>query len=496
MAKEIKLTKLIGTSKEDFDTCIKNGSVTLRRARLIPVAKPGDEVALTSVILSSIKLIDEFRRMVTTDLKMAQGGQLYAYTEVTFPEFPESRIDGLILVVKAGKIKDAAIWEMKNGTSLLEKDQVDRYLQVAKNYGIPRLVTLSNQFVSAPTQSPIQAKVPKGVDLYHFSWSYLLTLSHILLADNDTNIADEDQIQMMKEVVSYLEHKKSGTSGFHQMKPGWSAVIDQINSGARLRAADTAVAEAVESWHQEEQDMTLILSRNLGLLVDSGIKKHRNDLQGRLSRDTKELIEQSRLTSNFRIKDAVSDLSVEAHFKRRIIEMHVGLIPPNTMQVKGQLGWITRQLAQCEKKSPDQYGLVSKGLLVEVWVKSARAGERAPADKLDDLLEHLKGKEIREFRIIHFEDFGKAFSSRIKFVERLEQMALDFYTGIVQHLVKWEPPAPKIVKPSAKEDDGPESPEAVAKGRVSPSPSTDSHAPGITQSIERSEGGTRDYSSE
>jgi hypothetical protein len=32
MAKEIKLTKLVGTSKQDFDACISNGSVTLRRA--------------------------------------------------------------------------------------------------------------------------------------------------------------------------------------------------------------------------------------------------------------------------------------------------------------------------------------------------------------------------------------------------------------------------------------------------------------------------------
>ena len=88
MAKEIKLTKLVGMSKQDFDACINNGSITLRRARLIPVAKPGDEVALTSVILSAIKLIQEFRKLTTSDLKMAQGGQIYAYTEVTFSECP------------------------------------------------------------------------------------------------------------------------------------------------------------------------------------------------------------------------------------------------------------------------------------------------------------------------------------------------------------------------------------------------------------------------
>lgn len=476
MAKEIKLAKLIGASKKDFDACISNGSVTLRRARLIPVARPGDEVALASVILSAIKLIEEFRRLTTSDLKMPQGGQLYAYTEVTFPEFPESRIDGLIIVVKGGKIKDAALWEMKNGNSILDKDQVERYLQVAKAYGIPRLVTLSNQFVSAPTQSPLQLKVPKGIVLYHFSWSYLLTLSHILLAEKDHSISDEDQVHIMKEVVSYLEHKKSGTNGFHQMKPGWSSVIEQINSGARLRVKDPAVAEAIESWHQEEQDVALILSRNLGLLVESGVKKHRHNLQGRLDADTKQLIDKSTLSSTCRIRGAVSDLAIEAHFKRRTIEMHVSLLPPTAMGVKGQLGWLKRQLSQCQKRNPEQYELVSSGLLVEVWIKSARAAERAQVGQLDGLLKHLKGREIRELRVIHFEDFGKAFSSRVKFVERLEQMALSFYTGIVQNLVNWEPPAPKIEKSSIEEEDGPESPESVAQGKVLATPFTEHSA--------------------
>jgi len=136
------------------------------------------------------------------------------------------------------------------------------------------------------------------------------------------------------------------------------------------------------------------------------------------------------------------------------------------MGIKGQLGWIGRQLAQCHKKNPELYEMVESGLLIEVWVKNARVAERAQVSQLEGLLEHLQGREIRELRVIHFEDFGKAFSSRIKFVERLEQMALSFYTGVVQHLTNWEPKAPKIVKPSSKEDDGPESPEAVAKGKI------------------------------
>ena len=60
MTRETNLKKLIGMSKRDFDSCISGGTINLRRARLIPVAKLGDEVALTSVILSAIKLVDVY----------------------------------------------------------------------------------------------------------------------------------------------------------------------------------------------------------------------------------------------------------------------------------------------------------------------------------------------------------------------------------------------------------------------------------------------------
>ena len=48
---------------------------------------------------------------------------------------------------------------------------------------------------------------------------------------------------------------------------------------------------------------------------------------------------------------------------------------------------------------------------------------------------------------------------------------------MVQHLVKWERPVPKIAKTSTKEEEGPESSEAVAKGIVSPENNQDSAEP-------------------
>ena len=70
---------------------------------------------------------------------------------MSFSQFSDSRVDGLLLIVKSGIIKDAAILEMKNGRDMLEKEQIERYQEAAKEYSIPKLITISNQFVSEPT---------------------------------------------------------------------------------------------------------------------------------------------------------------------------------------------------------------------------------------------------------------------------------------------------------------------------------------------------------
>ena len=71
---EKKLTKVVGLEKDDFDKFILNEELRLREASLIPLFIPGDEMALTSVILSSFRLIKEFRKMILTESNMIAGG--------------------------------------------------------------------------------------------------------------------------------------------------------------------------------------------------------------------------------------------------------------------------------------------------------------------------------------------------------------------------------------------------------------------------------------
>ena len=346
-----KLVKIIDLSKSEFDDFAKSSELRLRDARLIPNIKPGDESALSSVILSSLRLVKEFRNLILSDANILKSGQLYVFTEVVFSQFPESRVDGLLLIVRGGIIKDAAIFEIKNGLSELQSDQIEKYLKVARFYNIPKLITISNQFVSEPTQFPINIKPIKYLSLYHFSWSYLLTLAQILLFKGDTSIEDKDQIEIMREVIYYLGYDNTGVCGFNQMKPGWKEIVEKINSGKRIKYDDPDLHDTVISWQQEEMDLALILSRKLGILVNVGEVKYRANLKARIDNDKKKLIENKQLSSELRVKGAVSDIRIKAFFEKRIIEMSVILQPPLDKKVKGQLNWIKYQLESCKKKN-------------------------------------------------------------------------------------------------------------------------------------------------
>ncbi|PCJ90013.1 MAG: hypothetical protein COA57_00230 [Flavobacteriales bacterium] len=183
-----KLTRLIGLKKEDFDYFLQTTQIQIQHARLIPTLKTGDEMALTSIFLSILRLVKEYREGLFKELKLSKGGKVFYYTEASFPEIHKSRIDGLIVIVKSGVIKDAAFFEMKNKNNTVNKDQVEAYLDISKKLGVNKLVTVSNEFVADPSHSPVKVRVPKNISLYHFSWTYLLTRGQLLLFKNENNI--------------------------------------------------------------------------------------------------------------------------------------------------------------------------------------------------------------------------------------------------------------------------------------------------------------------
>ena len=254
-------------------------------------------------------------------------------------------------------------------------------------------------------------------------------------------------------MLNYLEADKSGVFGLNQMKQGWSESVDKVNAGATMKVSDDYVQEAALSWQQEERDMALILSRELGVLVNTGQAKYKGKLDERLKADRKELVTSKRLTSVFRVRGAISDIDIHALFDKRTVEMIVSFKPPMDKTLKGQLGWVRRQIESCSKKHEKLFGALENELYIEILIKNSRTSERYSFKQFDRISDDLKGKEIRELKILYLKDLGKKFSSPKKFVEVIESMLIDFYKGIVQYLVKWEPSAPKLSSVTKVVDD-------------------------------------------
>ena len=439
-----KISRLIGLKKSDFDNYVNNNKISLTEARLIPVLKTGDEMALTSILMASIRLIKEFRRQIFKEIKLKTGKKAYFYTEVCFKEVNDNaRIDGLILIVSSGVIQDALFIEVKNGNDLIKYEQIIKYYKLAQALNnVPKILTISNQFVAHSSQSPVYIKnKSKKISLYHFSWTYIKTLGQLLLFDNDDNIKDDDQVEIMREVMCYFDDERSGVSGFHQMSAGWKKVAEMVKNQQSL-SDNKLLVDAITSWYQEETDMILMLSRKLGVLVEKKVEKP----ETKLKNDIKRLKDKHYLSTRIKVKGAASDIKVDANFERRTIAMSVNITPPLDKGVISRITWIKKQLDKIENTSLLEYAYI------DADIKHTANSIKYKYANIENFYEHdgIKNKNIIGFSIEVIKSLN--FTSTKIFIRDIEYLLLDFYHTIVQDLKTWKKPAPKL---QVKKEDSP-----------------------------------------
>tara|TARA_Y100000385_G_C13021974_1_gene606609 strand:+ start:48 stop:1388 length:1341 start_codon:yes stop_codon:yes gene_type:complete len=436
--------KLINLPFEKFEqfSSSPEPSITFQSARLIPLLKTGDEAALTSIFLSSVKLVKEYRESIFKEVKFPKGGVAYYLTEVTFKSVDATcRFDGLIIVVVSKKIKDVVAFEMKNKNNPIDKTQIEKYIKVLKKIGVSKMVTVSNEFVSNSSQSPLKLDkmTLRNFNLYHFSWTYLMTKGQILLFKNETNIEDEDQVEIMKEVLHYIEAPASGVSGYHKMKDGWKKTIEDITNRKPIKVESKEVVQAIESWHEEERDMALLLSRKLGVFVKSTSRSINS-----IKEDAKRLKSDFQLIGNLSIKDSVSDIKIRLDFEVKTVSMSVKVIPPQDKGSKGRISWLRNQLEKAHKKNELVFNRISEDIFIDTNVKHARKDVRVSISDIDEIIDEANGREIQTFNIVLMRKFKAKFSSNKQFISEIENMLLEYYSGLVQHLTNWNRPAPKL----------------------------------------------------
>ena len=446
------LNKLVGLKKIDFDGYVSEGKIKLSPARLIPTYKVGDEITLTSIFLATLKLVKEFRYNFFGETKITKAGKPYFYTEVSFEDVSQdSRIDGLIIVVVSGIIKEAVFLEMKNKNNELDKNQLEKYIDVARKLKVGKMVTVSNQFVIDSSQSPIDIRVPKSISLHHFSWTYIKTISRLLLDEKHkfSDIDDEDQMHIMKEVLFYLESKASGVTGYHQMNKGWVNLVESINSQIRLKLSDEFVKDAVLSWQEQERNMSLMLSRELGLLVKSSIASNKQKLKERTKNDIKNLVTKHKLNSALSIKGTVSNIKISVDFNTRTVCLSNKVTPPLDKGVKARIGWIIRQLETFQKHQPELFSQIENDIWILGNVKFSSNDVQVKYSNIVNLYDYVD-KDIFDFEIMFIKDFGKGLSNSKKFITNMQTNLISYYQCVVQHLKEWKAPPPKLESKSSK----------------------------------------------
>ena len=139
-----------------------------KSARLIPtVADSRKEERIVSTMLATLSVVHPFAQQLLArcSVKMGKTSRMRCYTEVEFPgstEGGKDRPDGLLCLVTR-KTRWTALLEAKIDKAEVGEEQVHRYGEIARNYGIDAVITLSNQLVLCQPIFRIQSQKDSAI---------------------------------------------------------------------------------------------------------------------------------------------------------------------------------------------------------------------------------------------------------------------------------------------------------------------------------------------
>jgi hypothetical protein len=411
-----------------------------QKARLIPTSGiNGQEEAerrATSALLAVLGAVPEFGAAVVRPLG-APGGLLNTFIEVPFKLGDKTVYpDGVLRTSRAGK-QWTALVEVKTSDASLQVEQVECYLDVARENGFDAVLTISNQIEPAPGVHPIDVdrRKVKKVNLHHLSWAELLTIA--VQQRVHRGVADPDQAWVLSELIRYLEHPKSGALDFSDMGQSWVTTREAVLAGT-LRPNDKGLAEVVSRWEQLLRFAALRLGRELGADVRVALsRKEQSDPTLRMADQAGSLVSKGTLHGSLRIQDAVGVMSVVADLRAGRVTVSVDVEAPREGRPATRVNWLLRQL----KEAPD-------GLRIEAWAMNARMSTsellRVVRDNPSLLIEDAK-KDLRLFRVSAASVLGtKRGTGKGAFIDSILSAFDGFYGVVVQGMRPWVARAPQL----------------------------------------------------
>lgn len=409
-------------------------------ARLIPTSgingAEEQERRATSALLAVMGAVKEFGRTLTAPLG-APASQLETFIEVPF-DLNGRRIfpDGLIRARRGSKSWTALV-EVKTGTMELTTEQIENYLDVARERGFDALITVSNQLPPAPGVHPtkVDARKLRKVALHHWSWTEVLTQA--VMQKEYRGVADPEQAWILGELIRYLEHPKSGAMSFEDMGAQWVPVRDAVAAGT-LRANDKAALEVAGSFDALVRYAALRLGRRLGAEVSPVLSRAEvSNPAMRTAALASTLVKTGTFAASLRIPNTVSDLALSVDLRAGRITCSFDVDAPREGRATTRINWLVRQL----KDAPGT-------LRVEAHFARGRADA---AELLRDVRESPvklvvdPAKEIKSFTIALTTPAGsKRSAGRGGFIDSLLDAVDSSYEEIGQRLKAWAATPPRL----------------------------------------------------
>lgn len=410
-------------------------------ARLIPVAgirgQEEQEIRGASSLLAVMGAVDEFGKNLLREIG-APAGRISTFTEIPLKtaDGKTLRPDGAILVER-GKTSWRCLVEVKTNNAPLRAEQVNGYLDLAREHGFDALLTISNQITAGPEDVPVDVDGRKlrRVRLVHLSWWRILT--EAVLQHQHRGVKDPDQAWILNELIAYLEHERSGAVGFEDMGKHWVSVRNAARDGT-TRSADAGVQDVVSRWEQFMEYLCLGLSQDLGVQVLSTQSRAKN---GQAWSDglLKSLCDEGKLTGSFRVPDAVGPIDVEADLRARQTRTNVKISAPKDGRPLTRVNWILRQL----KQAPGDLRIETHFARTKESTAVLLAEAKEDAETL--LSQSDRKREPRAFTLSLARPLGaKRGRGERSFVLETRRQVVSFYGDLVENLKPWQARAPKL----------------------------------------------------
>jgi hypothetical protein len=410
-------------------------------ARLIPtsgISGPDEqETRATSALLAVLPVVKDFAMALLRPFG-AGAGAIETYIEVPLEagDGRTLRPDGLIRISRGQKSWTALV-EVKTGTNDLAREQVECYLDIARDNAFDAVITISNQIAPGATVHPVDVdkRKIKRVSLHHLSWAEILSAA--VLQRVHRGVSDPEQAWILAELIRYLEHPRSGALDFADMGTAWVPTREAVLAGT-LRASDRGLAEVISRWEQLLRFAALRLERDLGSGVQVALsRKEQSDLTIRQQALSAELVQRGSLSGALRIPHTVGDIQIVADVRTGRCSTSVDVAAPGEGRPLTRINWLVRQLAEApDSLRIDAYALNARTSTSDLL----RAVKANPAILLPD-----SRADLRRFRVTATSQLGtKRGIGRGSFIDSVLGAVDGFYATVLQGIRPWVRKAPQL----------------------------------------------------